>query len=255
MNKKAALLRVTPVAAYQTPKLPTYEGDRPNLEQKVPRRWKNKVMAAGAGLLTVTTLAGCETPPTTDPEITPLLPSEVTSWSGWKNHDCRMHHGGAGGGPIYVAYLTEQEALGIIRGQLEAAGLKFDDALPNYRVEIDDSAYFGEIHHIGLGLFNEENKLGISIINPDHFHIPFFRFEIDEVAEAVTSEFQRQYPHLSVSLFCNPNKGIWNWDFYDDDNELVTSDEKAEARQWLIDNLVQQTRGFIEHLRSEGVIN
>jgi len=77
---------------------------------------ENLLIAATIGLLGTTALTCCAVFENTIPEH-PIY--------------CRsIHHGGAGGGPIYVAHLTEQEALTIIRDQLEEVGLNLNEVQP-----------------------------------------------------------------------------------------------------------------------------
>ena len=239
---------------YKTPELPTYADDKPNLDKKIPQRWKNKVLIAGIGLLTTVTFTGCGSlSAAIHDERQSEIQNEIQIWSGWNNQGCWMHHGGSGGAPLYVAYLTEQEALGIIRAQLEEAGIPFDDALPSYSIEVDETDLRGQLHHIELSLFNENNNIAISIINPQSFSIPFSsRWGMEEVGKEIANEFEQQYPHISVSFFCNPDGWVGNWGR--DGNTNVTNRERRAARQSLIDNLVIQTQGFIEHLREEGII-
>ena len=64
MNKDSLtevnLLAFVPLENYKSPDLPTYADDLPNLEKKIPQRWKNKAtIAIAAGLLGTTALTGC----------------------------------------------------------------------------------------------------------------------------------------------------------------------------------------------------
>ena len=151
------LLELAPMENYNAPDLPTYIDKRPDLSKKTPRRWKNKaVIAATIGLLGTTVLTGCAFFESTIPEH-PIY--------------CRsIHHGGAGGGPIYVAHLTEQEALEIIRDQLEEVGLNLNEVQPPLSVMVEgiyEEGFDGEEAHrllrddIEMHLLDEENGIGI----------------------------------------------------------------------------------------------
>ena len=246
MKDKDDLLTLTPLENYEAPSLPTYADDKPNLEKKVPSRWKNKAMVATAiGLLGTATLASCDRNATRQNELPNL------SFLNDQQH-CWMHHGGSGGAPLYVAYLTEQEAIGIVRAELELAGISFTEDAPPYHIEIDDTEVWGDIHHVGINLFNEVHNIGLSIVEPDVFHIPFSRFEMDEVSGQIEHEFEENYPDLSLGLFCNPTSWI-GWGYGDDD--AVTAEEKAEARERLVANLVDQVQAFTHQLREAGIID
>ena len=246
MSKEDNLLALTPMEEYKKPTFPTYVDEKPNLEKKIPARWKNKVIATTAvGLLGAATLTGCAN----------NGQSELPNWSVLEDaQHCWMHHGGAGGAPLYVAYLTEQEAIGIVRAELEAAGINFTENVPSYSIEIDDTEEGGIIHNMEASLFNEEHNIAISFANPEAFHIPFWRFEMDGVSEQIESEFAENYPQLAMGLFCNPTS--WTgWWYDEEDDDSVTDEEKEEARERLETNLVDQTQQFIQHLREAGVVD
>jgi hypothetical protein len=69
-----------------------------------------------------------------DTQITePTIPDDKTIM-----FERRMSHGGSGSSPYYVVYFTEQEMLGIIRSQLEAAGLNLSSSnVPNLTARVD----------------------------------------------------------------------------------------------------------------------
>jgi len=244
MKSKDDLLTLIPMEDYTKPEFPTLEEGSSDLLKKIPARWKNKAIAATVmGLLGTTTLASCAN----------TSQSEVSSWSILEDPQyCWMHHGGGGGAPLYVAYLTEQEAIGIVRAELESAGIEFTENVASHSIEIDDTEEGGLIHHIETSLFNEAHSIAISFVNSDAFHIPFWRFEMDDVPQRIEAEFEENHPHLAMGLFCNPTSWIGWW--YGEDEDAVTDEEIEEARERLEANLVAQTQEFINHLREEGVI-
>ena len=103
MSKKDDLLTLAPMEEYTEPELPTYTDDMPDLEKKVPSRWKNKAMiVAATGLLSVSPLIGY---PAND--FTRHDCGEGVLLSNFAYDLCiRVHHGGFSGAPIYVAHLT-----------------------------------------------------------------------------------------------------------------------------------------------------
>jgi len=143
MKSKDHLLTVdlstlAPMEDYQAPGIPTYKDEKPDLMQKVPARWQSKaVNAAIVGILGTAALAGCGNGVVEQP-VTPR--DRITSpRAQMSTYYCTtLHHGGSGGAPIYVAYNTEQEVLGMIRNQFGAAGLNFSEVSPPLSVRIDD---------------------------------------------------------------------------------------------------------------------
>ena len=240
------LLSLAPLEEYKKPIIPTYKDEKPDLMKKMPARWKNKAIAATAmGLLGTATLSSCVN----------TTQSDLSNWSVLEDHQyCWMHHGGGGAAPLYVAYLTEQEAIGIIRAELEAVGIEFAENSTSYSIKIDDTEEGGRVHNMEANLVNEEHNIAISIAAPNDFHIPFWRFEMDEIAGQIEAEFAKNHPHLAMGLFCNPSSWVGSWDWYDDEDDAVTDEEKKEARQRLEANLIAQTQEFIQHLREEGII-
>ena len=97
------MLEIKSVESYEPPKIPTFDDDNSELLKKLPSRWQRnaKVLACIGimGTITLSSLANAAVP----------QPSE-------------LHHGGAGGAPIYVAYSTEQE----ITVTLNGAPIEFD---------------------------------------------------------------------------------------------------------------------------------
>ena len=120
------LTNLNPIETYQPPKIPTFadtasSADKSALLKRLPSRWaRNAAVIACAGILSVTTLSGCAdiVPPLNLPGPCPVRPL-----------DSYCHCGGSGAMPMYVVRLTEQEVFGIIRSQLESAGLSFDEQM------------------------------------------------------------------------------------------------------------------------------
>ena len=205
------LLKLKPLKDYKAPELPTYKDDKPDLEKKTPLRWKSKAMiAVVSGLLGVTTLTGCS-----------------RHWP---------HYGGAGGAPMYTVYLTEQEALKIIRTQLEHAGLNLDANPPN------ETMTYGEgwsEREIGIDLFDEENNVGVTVI--DNWWGNSQNERAVGIRDALVSYFAEEGIHIGV-IFNQQNE---TWDI----SEIEHMEENIE------EYLLQQVQGFIQQLREEGIID
>jgi len=221
---KDDLLTLTPMEDYEAPCLPTLEGSKPELLKEMPTRWKGKAMVATvAGLLGVATLTGCEL-------YESLAPPNINIYT-----DYGYHHGGAGGGPIYVAYLTEQEAMGIIRNQLEQAGLNLD-APPPSGVIIHGEGW--NEREIGIDLFDAENKIGVAVVH-DWWWDSQDQWAI-EIRDALSSYFAEDDIQIGV--------------IFNQQNEAWDTGELEQLRQGFEAYLVEQTQSFIAHLQKEGII-
>jgi len=209
-NNEGRLL-VSPMKNYAAPKIPALEDVRsdPALLKKMPNRWATGAVAA---LLAGIMLSGC------------------TSIVDTLN---RTHHGGAGT-PVYVAYLTEQEAWGIIRVQLEKAGLNFNYDPPGYSVTV-----FGQT--IGIDLFDKEKNVAIAKFDSWGF--------AREHAELAEEEFSRQ-TDINVGVFYTP--GMWfdvaSW------SDRAADEERAGARISNEERMIEQVQAFITLLQERGII-
>jgi len=204
------LLTLAPIEEYQKPNLPTYHETKPDLRKKIPSRWKNKAMIAATSLTLLSTI--------------PL--------SG-----CILHHGGAGGAPMYVVQLTEQEAIGIIRAQLEEVGLNFDEPKKPYHVRIDwDTAEIILVHEekdirIALvdrwwGWGNEEREMERRI-EFTNSAIKQFEYEFDITVDRIIFSLQ---------------------------DEVWTRDDEPGRKEEIEEDIIQQVHNFIEQLREEGIV-
>ncbi|MCL2354371.1 MAG: hypothetical protein FWC68_00475, partial [Oscillospiraceae bacterium] len=208
IEEKEEPLRVEPLEEYKTPEYPNqFEARKnPELLNKLPSRWqKNTKVIACIGLVGTMTLAGFlyinrdsneqgVFPRNTTGNITTQIPRYELL--------VRAHHGGGGGAPIYVVYLTEQEALGIIRAGLEDAGLLFNSRPPNHTVDVTiftgrDHFGMGRDTEVGLDLYSREKSVGISYIAGER-----------NSARQVEIEFERQHRNLWVRAFYTPSEVI-----------------------------------------------
>jgi hypothetical protein len=168
----------------------------------------------------------------------------------------RMHTGGSGG-VYYIVHFTEQEALGIIRSQLEAAGLNLGCALPDYTVEIEKMDEFRMMPYtIGadLSLYDSIRNVAIALGSWRN-------------TQEIVEEFEKQNSDIAFGAFRVPNTdshiSAWDYDWYEDENgnwlreepsgEIIAAD-KARARPILEAELNNQIQKFIEHLKAEGII-
>jgi len=133
---------------------------------------------------------------------------------------------------MYVVHLTEQEALGIIREQLEAVGLNFDVEPPDYTVEVGGWRLGNQT--VGLDLFDSERSVAVA-------HI----FGWGDFTEAAAEAFAEQTNDITVGVFQSGTINKW---------ESATNYEFAEARETIESQLAAQVREFIDFLRNEGII-
>ena len=218
MNIKDELLTLTPIEEYQAPSLPTYEDAKPDLKKIVPSRWKNKVMVAATSLalLTPLPLSGCQ---------------------------C-FHLGGAGPAPIYVVHLTEQEALVMIRNQLEAVGLNFSDEVPLYSVE---DWYLGAV---GVDLFDEDHNVAVTFVNGHGDGTSSLSHDDcnSGCANWIREGLSEQNEAITFGVFYNPSARR-------ERRECGRGNPHTEEElAYLTDRLETQIAAFISQLRKEGII-
>lgn len=214
-------LKINPVESYQPPKIPTLSDLCGNsaLLKKLPSRWaKNAAVITCAGIIGASVLVGCMG----NREL------DITR---------RLDHGGFASGPIYVVHLTEQEAFGIVRAQLEAAGLRFDATPPNYTVDYWESA-------IGLELFDSQRNVAIARIRADEIDSPFVpEWRIESRNSWIADEFAEQ-TDIIVGVFYNQGAAEYS---------PIRQDEKA-IREVATESLAAQVGQFIEFLHDKEIL-
>jgi len=291
-EKREKLINIAPMRHYEPPKVPTLDEIRKDSAplKKLPKRWaKNAAIAAGISLLGLTALSGCDREHPhhggaaaamyfvyyTEQEVIDQVDGNsytengmygagtgYAAYNGYEEFDMivRIHHGGSGSAG-YVVHLTEQEVLGIIRRQLEAAGLDFSATPPLYTAFDDDSW----MPHIGLNLFDAANNVAVSHISFEDNNRQF----IHNVTSAVRESFAEQ-TDIHVGVFETPAHFVRDWDamgeWYEDENgewthipaieptEEEKAEVKAEVRPILEERVNEQVREFIAFLRGLGIV-
>jgi hypothetical protein len=151
-----------------------------------------------------------------------------------------------------VAHLTEQEAFGIVRAHLEAAGLRFGAAPPEYTV--------WHWQEIGIDLFDENKNVAVVNIGWEESNRPFSS-RGERFAESIREGFSEQANDMIAGVFYNPGEEL-GW-VEGRRNEatgeieylnIPTAREIAAQRPALEENLNAQVQAFIEMLRAEGVL-
>ena len=279
-------LDLAPVQSYSPPAYPTRAEKPAAMLKKVPARWaKNAAVIACLGAMGLGLLAGCITepespaapcedgnhgvsvtypygdngyappdgyPPYEDGRCTPYLEAGREF-----DIEVRAHWGGSGAGPFYVAYLTEQEALGIIRNRLCEAGICFDAPVPNY-VATADTEWSAEVT-ARLALFDERTRQGIVFPASWWEELRWGMMTHEELVEALQQDFRERF-NLSVAFLSNPGESIgdydwywnpdWDWDFM----PTFTDEEKQRVTPLLKQELLARVDAFIAELRAEGIL-
>ena len=256
MSKKRDLLSLIPMEEYQTPKYPTFADDKPNLKNQIPRRWKSRaIIAMAAGLLGTSALTGCFANISAPTESAIYCPE--------------LHYGGAGAAPLYVVHLTEAEALGIIRSQLEEIGLSLTEVAPlgvtidNVYVECDwqGDALRMFNNDVEMQLLDDENQVGIALVNRHWDWRLDGQCTIDTQAR-IAQRFLSEYDLFVGVIFPRSyfideawgDDAVWDEErfaYVDDDFEERVDDARIHIEK----TLIEQTQNFIQQLREEGIID
>ena len=202
-------LIIDPVKTYKSPNIPIPGDNNPTLLKKLPSRWqKNTKVMACIGLVGALVLSGCV------PQ--PLPPA--------------LHGGGSPSPPMYIVYLTEQEALGIIRARLEEAGLDFTATFPGYTIDWNGD-------EIGLDLFDEQRNVAITYLNREEHHQAFTFQGRRNYADQIEKAFTEQISDIIVGIFYNPK--VW----------------EGSGDAFAKEQLITQADAFIAFLQSQGILN
>jgi len=219
---------ITPMTSYKSPNYPTYDDAKNDstLLKKLPSRWKKNLGAlAFMGLLGATTaLGGC-------------FGFSLINCGGPTCPECGSSHwGGAGGPPVYVVYLTEQEAIDVMRNKAEYMGLQMDDTPPDYSVRVG----LNNNREVRLKLFNEDKNIAFAHAGARGWEWDDF----EEVASLAQREFDAKDNDLMVNVFHTQLRETCLW----------AAEDHARIREELKQYLTAQVREFIEWLQAEGII-
>ena len=293
MSSKGNLLSAGPVKNYKPAKLPTLESACVNpLLEVLPARWKkNTGVIACLGLAGMLTVAGCSVA-TDNKSADAPYPVAYMAQNDTKNGyndsepytpynaayqpvqdvlaymqaqiktsdvNLRIHWGGLGSGPFYVAYLTEHEVLGFIRAKLEVAGLNFDALPPDYTIFGMSEFYTfdGDFGEIRIELYDSENNVAVTSLD---WFARMNRFEAGghDLVDGIIERFKTQSQDTSFGVFYNPEKlvgwGPFHWDEDEENVQEVTPEKKEEARAELIECITAQVEEFIAWLQAEGIV-
>ncbi|MCL2578206.1 MAG: dockerin type I repeat-containing protein [Defluviitaleaceae bacterium] len=279
-------LKVAPVENYKPPTLPTFAEARGNsaLLRNLPTRWKKKATVfACAGIIGMAAFSSFANAaePETRTEVTIEATQDPHETAGLT---VRIHHGGSSGVPFYVAYFTEQEALGIIREKLEFAGLNLNAVPPEYIANVRDM-WTGLPVLVGLELFDEEKDVAIAYMRETRMpgDAEWLAKEVSKMFELIMDS------DITVGVLHSPGEQLqakneyWNLFSYlsgDDEyqnehlvkyisevRELLARRKEEgcetleealqileESRQVLINKLAEQVQNFIDSLYEKGIL-
>jgi len=275
--------KLTPLREYTSPLLPTLESvqSNPELLKRFPKRWqkfsRTAVAAACVGIMSFTAFAA--TPIHAGaPERSSSTYTIAQERLKTAEIQRRAHHGGGPAGPYYVVNFTEQEALGFLIAELEAAGLNFSAAPLDYSVTVPDTRPWFHLMDVDVGLDYFDVARRVGIVNNENGRR-------QDVVEAFVGK------GITVHVFSNPGesafsepierrdwqRAVWEehgdrsmdmreWvsenrdhpllaeEIFDAIREAAITEAKEPARQVLIDRLTSQAQSFIEQLQAEGIL-
>jgi len=253
-------LCMSPVETYKAPEIPKLGEHNPDLLKKMPSRWQKRAkIITGLGLIGVLALSGCSNAPR---EIFPdgivhNLGYTQGSYRGYSEADLlvRLHTGGFGSS-FYMVHLTEQEAFGIIRARLEAAGLNFDATSPGYTVDLTNLLSRRDFDKISLDLFDAEKGVAIAYISWLGECRAFMLHE-SEIAWWVEEAFAEQVPDIIVRAFYDTGRDVDSGGLLGGRLPIPRHPSRRavrESRTMLVRQLINQADIFIAQLQSEGIL-
>ena len=257
-------LSVSPVESYEKPEIPTLDDNNSALLKKMPSRWqKNARIIAGLGLIGALALSGGRnTASVPRNNIEHDLGHTQGSYRGYSEANLRVRlHTGGSGSSSYIVYLTEQEAHGIIRARLEAAGLVFDARPPGITFRpvpagesVSSINWYLRNNYDGLelDLFDAVRNVGVKHVHDSNQQ---FMPGVQEIAAYIEELFAGQIRGIEVGAFFNPVQSVGDISFgLDPGLTFPSHQEIAETRPILEGHLINQADKFIARLQSEGIL-
>ena len=261
-------LCVSPVKAYKAPEIPTFEDNNSAMLKKLPSRWrKNVKIIAGLGVLGVLALSGRRGVENVDRDIFPYgivhnLGYTQGSYRGYSEANLlvRLHTGGMGSS-FYMVHLTEQEAFGIIRARLEAAGLNFDATPPprivsdpileGYYLSFSESVFMGRSDGIEFDLYDAEKGVAVTYVRLAHRS---FMMRERDIVQRIDRIFAEQESDIIVGAFHNPGQTAGRGGSLPRLLRRPLPWEVTASRPVIVRQLINQADVFIARLQSEGIL-
>lgn len=265
---------LSPMENYSAPAYPTRAEKPSTAISKLPNRWiKSAAIVACVGALNLSMLMGCAAPSiyNTNERKPPEHCIDGTHGVNMNNvshieNECDfgldirlVGGGGAASLPFYVAYLTEHEAMEIIRNRLCEVGICFDANVPNYIASARSPRTRDVEATAALSLFDERTRQGIVLSGLQwERSLNCWDNPPDISAETATNlvkqDFAEQFD-VTATIIRNPRETIGEYDWENREaTSTFTDEERQSARQVLEERLLAQVDAFIEQLREEGIL-
>ena len=275
-------MRVQPLRWYPTPAYPTMEEARldPELLRRLPARWRgNRVVMSALAALTALSVTACsageekDAPAFTDGAVasvssatnSPRLPAAAPVFG---------HGEGTGAlGCVMVAppaFMSEQEALAIIRGEAAAAGLRLEDRPKEYTApprrmenELGEAYLLGT--PVGLDASDEQAGVAVAFVSMTEGRQParssVTQYLARERAEQAAADWAGTGAPYVVGTFYDPGVSAQMQDValkqLGEGDVMTGSRQQAylnAVREEQEANLRAQVRDFIEWLQGQGVL-
>jgi len=270
-------VRVAPVKMYKTPKYPTQAeafGD-PELLKNLPPSWvKNATVTVAAGLLVACSSALCVTVNGNDISLN-------GNNEKYLNVAPVFEHGSGTGsmGCVMVVppvFLSEQDALAVIRSAAEGAGISFNDTPPGH---VAASNRMSSIRKLGNGrvelkLFDEKNGVAAAFIEMRSAEetiettpkLSVSNYNALGLARLTADDFARQNGDIVVGVFYDPGIRGENAPVFQraplmhetKPGEKTPAEYQQEyindATEFLKTQLRNQVLDFLEWLKAQGII-
>ncbi|MCL2774908.1 MAG: hypothetical protein FWD71_16400 [Oscillospiraceae bacterium] len=270
-----ARISVAPVKKYAPPKYPTLTAANrePALLRKLPSRWqKNAAVVAAVGMLGVISLSSCG-----------ILSSKVKGYNPNSENFLNVapvfiHGAGTGSmGCMMIAppvFLSEEEALAVIKNETENSGLDFSAELPEYIASSNKKTYEKKYSwerypenerlgdgSVGLDLYDGKNGIALAYISMDEAQITtdtYSGISLDaildgtevvpmgwnsyprELAELTADDFSQQRGDIDVGVFYDP--GI---DWTNEEQKQIFDDYLSKSNE-IFKTYVNEEAGNIE---------
>ena len=214
---------IVPIKKYTSPKYPTVINAKndPDLLLKLPSRWeKNAKVVVAVSLIGAMTLTSCGV-------LSPKIVGYNPVSENYLNVAPVFIHGEGTGamGCVMVAppvFLSEQEALAVIKSVTEDSGLKFLAEPPGYiaannkpepqsQYSWENQKYVLGDGNIGMDLYDDKKGVAVTFISMEEAEIKYTNmgssvtsYHPRELAELTAEDFSRQKGDIAVGVFYEP---------------------------------------------------
>lgn len=281
-SKVNSKLKIEPVPFYKSPKYPTKAAIliNPALLGALPQRWKAVPSLCVALTLTISTgLYGCAKDERDNDDEKNLSVSVPVDGSDQGNDGNVLsvsvpvfEHGTGRGayGCEMVAppvYLSEEEALQIIREEAEAQGIDFSDTqtiegnFPATNIYYGDDEFETRKGEIELDGYDPDLKIGFEYVSTKD--VEDWAKKTDYWCSVSIYDMKGTAERLSkvvenTAVFYDPGADSeafeMNWEADADTRQAYLQQYQSEQKELMRENLRAQVRDFLEWLAAEGII-